>query len=256
MDILTVENIGKTYGGVKALDHVSFGLAEGCVTALIGPNGAGKTTLFNIITGLIGSDHGRVHLRGIEITGAAPHRVAQCGVTRTFQEPRLFSQMSVLENVLVGASDAKAEGVFRALADGRWARKGEDENKETGLKLLKGVGLSEKAMDLAETLSYGQRKLLELVRAMATGPEVLLLDEPTAGLFPVVASKVHDIILALHGSGKTVMFITHDMQLMAELADKVIVLECGLLFNGSPSEVRGNRNVIDAFLGKGRTNAT
>jgi len=250
-NILSVAGLNKSFDGVRAVDDVSFDLRKGCITALIGPNGAGKTTVFNILTGLLKPDSGSVCIDGRDITAISPFRIARLGLGRTFQNIRLFSQMSVLENVMLALKYEKGETLWAALSKSRAMLKEDSDNKDEAKKYLDFVGLPEKAAQSAENLSYGQRKLLEIARALALKPQVLLLDEPIAGLFPGMIPKMKRIIRQLRDSGRTILFIEHDMKTVMDLADWIIVLNYGRkIAEGTPEQIQKNEEVIEAYLGR------
>ncbi len=249
MEILEVKNLRKEFGGVKAVDNCTFSVREGTIAGLIGPNGAGKTTVFDLITGFYAPTSGEVYFEGGKITGLPPHEIAGRGITRTFQLIRLLPRLSALENVLIAEKNQKGENLLNAIVGG-WKEQ-EKENKRNAMQLLEFVGLSDKSEHHAGGLSYGQQKLLEIARCLASKPELLLLDEPFAGLNPVMVNKVAGVLKKLKSEGKTILLVEHNVRLVQSICDEIVVLDYGKeIAVGKPSKVLRDKKVIEAYIGR------
>jgi branched-chain amino acid transport system ATP-binding protein len=249
MTLLSLEKVTQRFGGLVALDAVSLSIEQGGITAIIGPNGAGKTTMFNAISGFRTPTEGRITFDRGDITGLAPERVARRGLVRTFQLVQLFEPLTVLENVKVGRHLHTSGGLGTALTPWR-ARTIEAQVESSARGLLDRVGLAAQAEMFASTLPYGQKRLLEIARALAAEPKLLLLDEPAAGLNRTETSRLADVIRAIAAQGVTVLLIEHDMSFVMNIAHRVAVLDFGkLIAEGTPAEVQKNKDVIAAYLG-------
>jgi ABC-type branched-subunit amino acid transport system ATPase component len=249
--MLSIQEVGRRFGGVRALHEVSFDVEQATICGLIGPNGAGKTTLINIVSGLLRPTTGRVLVAGRDLAGAPPHRIAEAGVARTFQNIRLFGELSVIENVLVGHHLQRRDTLLEALLGLPGARRAERESRAAAMKLLAQLGIDHLAELPAATLSYGDQRRVELARALALQPLVLLLDEPAAGMNAAETERLAEQLLHLRTQGLTLLVIEHDMDLIMRISDKVVVLNFGMLIaSGTPQEIRRDPDVIAAYLGE------
>jgi ABC-type branched-subunit amino acid transport system ATPase component len=248
-EVMEVRGLQKNFDGVKALADFSCSLEKGEILGLIGPNGAGKTTLFNIVSGFISPESGKVVYKGKDITGDPPYRITNQGISRTFQNLRLVRQVSVLDNVLLSFQDQPGEKLRNVFFNWRHSREREGANRKEALILLEEVGLFHKAGDPAEELSYGQQKLLSLACCLATKSDVLLLDEPVAGIAPEMTEKLLTIIHGLPSRDKSVMLIEHNLDAVMRICDRVIFMDAGAkVSEGSPDEVRNDPRVIEAYI--------
>ncbi|MDG4510333.1 ABC transporter ATP-binding protein [Streptococcus suis] len=251
MALLEVKDLTKNFGGLTAVGDVTMELHEGELVGLIGPNGAGKTTLFNLLTGVYEPSEGTISLAGTILNGKAPSKIASLGLGRTFQNIRLFKNMTVLENVLIGLGNHGKSEVFASFFRLPAFYKNEEALKTKAIELLKIFDLNGDADTLAKNLPYGQQRRLEIVRALATEPKILFLDEPAAGMNPQETAELTQLIRKIKEEfGITIILIEHDMSLVMEVTERIYVLEYGrLIAHGTPEEIRSNKRVIEAYLG-------
>jgi len=249
--LLVVDGLRRHFGGLRAVDGAGFEVRPRTVTALIGPNGAGKTTLFNVVSGFLRPDAGQISFAGQDIAGRSPHTIARMGLVRTFQLTRVLAKMKVLDNMMLAAPDQPGERLYNALFRPMTSRRREREVRAQALELLERVGLASHADAYAATLSGGQRKLLELARALMARPTMVMLDEPMAGVNPTLGRRLLVYLDELRDEqGLTVLFVEHDMEVVMGVSDEVIVMSEGrVISQGPPDAVQSDRRVIDAYLG-------
>lgn len=250
MALLAVDSLTKRFGGVVAVNDLTFSVAAGQIKAVIGPNGAGKTTVFNLLSGSEKADGGNVIFDGRELIGLKPHQIAALGVSRTFQQSLIFERMTVIENVMVAREARLKHGFLPYLV--RWPsiRASEHSTRAWATVSLKLVGLDERAGQAAGNLPAGDRHLLEIARALASGPQIILLDEPAAGLSSAETQGLAHIIKRIKGDGTTVLLVEHDMGLVMEISDEIVVLDNGVkIAEGPPYLIREDERVIEAYLG-------
>lgn len=247
--ILTVVNLSKTFDGLRAVDDFSFSIEKGKIVGLIGPNGAGKTTAFHLITGFLQADSGEIRYRHQKINRLPAYKIAQHGITQTFQDLRLITGMRVIENVLLARQRQCGEHFFSAMTRRRKVDQEEAKNRQRAIEILDFVGLSDKGDDLASTLSYGQQKLLSLACALATDAHMLLLDEPVAGIHPEMIEKMLSLITQLASQGKTILFIEHNIDAVMQICDQVMVMDVGRkIAEGPPQLIKERPEILEAYL--------
>jgi len=249
--LLEVEGLTRYFGGVAAVKEISFQVQESEIFALIGPNGAGKTTVFNLITGLLAPDAGSLVFEGKSLAGLKPHQIAAAGISRTFQNLQLFGGMTVLENIIAGAYLKGRTGFLKSLATWPGSAREERKIRQEALALIDEVGLAGLADLPAAALPFGRQRLLEIARALASGPRLVLLDEPAAGLNSAETKELADYLKRLREEGKSMVLVEHDMETVMEVADRIMVLNFGeAIALGTPAEIQANPEVIKAYLGE------
>jgi ABC-type branched-subunit amino acid transport system ATPase component len=249
--MLEIENVTKSFGGLMAVDQVTFELDDTGITGLVGPNGSGKTTLFHLITGFYPLDKGRIHFKSQRISGLAPHLISRLGLVRTFQQTRVLPFLSTLENLMAATPSQSGERLRSVFFQTRRVKQEESQNRQKAMQILELLELESLDHHLAGRLSFGQQKLLELGRVLMAEPKMILLDEPTAGINPRLIRQLAKVIQKLARRGIPIFLIEHNMPVVAEICDRVLVMDAGsLIFSGTPAETRQNPRVIQAYLGK------
>lgn len=249
--LLETKRLTKYFGGLGAVKQVNFYTNAGEIVSLIGPNGAGKTTFFNLITGFLRPTEGRILYEGKDITRLKPHQVADLGMVRTFQKTKVFPQVSVLEGVMMGCHRKAHLSVWSAIANTNYARDLQNKVTQKAMQILQHIGIEQRAHTLAKNLPYGEQRLLEIAVAMGSDPELLLLDEPTAGMNPEETKRTMDLIYKIRDEGITVLLVEHDMSVVMGISDRIVVLDSGSkIAEGLPQKIQENEEVIKAYLGE------
>jgi branched-chain amino acid transport system ATP-binding protein len=249
--ILDIQSLTKRFFGITAVDQVNLKIRKGELVCLIGPNGSGKTTLFNCVTGFLSHEEGRIFFKGQEITNFPAYRISLVGLTRTFQTVRLFPKLTVLENLLLAVQQHQEEGFWKRLFRTTSVRQCEIQARRKAEALLEFVSLTRLRDEPAENLSYGQRKLLSFIFALMPDPDLILLDEPAAAVNPTMVNRMKEYIRALNGQGKSIFLIEHNMEVVMDLAHRIIVLDSGeKIAEGTPMEIKQNEQVIEAYFGR------
>ena len=250
-NLISVKNLKKSFGGITAVDIKELSFIEGELTSVIGPNGAGKTTFFDLISGFQNADSGDIFLKEKNISNSQPYKIARMGMVRTFQLTKVFDRMTVMENLLFSGSDVNNDSFLRSILKLNSQKVYENSLKDKANEIMKDLNIGHMADSYARELSGGQKKLLELARAIINEPEILLLDEPLAGVNPKLAEDILSLIKKLSEDGITIVMVEHNIEAVMKISERVVVLaEGSLIADGSPNEIRTNKNVIEAYLGK------
>ena len=251
MQILEVRDVSRKFGGLQAVSGVSFGVREGMIKALIGPNGAGKTTLFNLISGFLPPDTGTILFHGRPVQGLRPYEIAAKGMVRTFQHIRLFPKMTTLENIMIGRHTHGKSGFLSSMLNLPWTRREDQKARQKSIELMEFLGIGDLAAQEAASLAYGKQRIVELARALACEPRLLLLDEPAAGLNMSETSEMADLITKVRDLGVTVLIVEHDMSLVMNISDEIIVLSYGQkIAEDVPLSIQKNKEVVRVYLGE------
>jgi branched-chain amino acid transport system ATP-binding protein len=251
MSYLEIKDMCRAFGGLRAVDGVSFSVEKNVIKAVIGPNGAGKTTLFNLIAGSLEPDSGEAYIGGSPIHNLPPYRIARQGISRTFQNIKLFSHMTVLENVMIGRHIRSTAGLMQAMLHLPHSRREEREIRERSMELLAMMEIGDLAEQEATSLAFGKQRIVEIARALATEPSLLLLDEPAAGLNIYETAQISEMIMKIRERGITILVIEHDMSLVMNISDEIVVLSSGKkIAEGVPAEIQKNAEVVRVYLGE------